>query len=117
VEPNNENDADEYKNVIKHWIDSKVLLDMEYFKDAIPGASPGLSIAAQGTLEVMPEPTGDLGNVLILKWHSGKFQMRLLGVESYYLGRADELRAVVVVFSPFEKLKLTEVIDTLEDAQ
>jgi len=117
MEPNNETGVDEYKKIIRNWIDSKVLLDMEYFKDFIPGASPSLSVLSKGTLEVMPEPTGSLGDVLILSWPSGKFQMRLLGTELYYLGRSEELRAIVIEFSPFQKLSLTETIDTVEDVQ
>jgi hypothetical protein len=111
---NNEPPEDEpYRNIIRNWMASKAWLEMEYINE-VPGESPSLTISARGTLELSRD---DIDEALIVNWPSGRFRIRLLGTESYHAGAAGDLRAVIIEFSLFERLTITEAIDIVGDVQ
>jgi hypothetical protein len=116
VEISNENDEEECRKIIRKWIASNALVDMAYINE-VPGESPSLTIAAKGTLAALHEPTGGVGDVLILMWPSGKFQIRLLGTESYHVGQSGELYSVRIGISIFEHLVFKEAIEVIDEPQ
>lgn len=111
---NNEPPEDEpYRNIIRNWIASKAFLEMGYINE-VPGESPSLTVSARGTLEASKE---DIDEVLVFNWPSGQFRIRLLGTESYHAGTSGDLQAVIIEFSAFERMTITEAIDIVEDVQ
>ena len=111
---NNEPEDAEYRNVIRNWIASKTLVEVKYVFDAIPGNIPAHSVSARGTLEVLKDEGSE---ELIVNWPSGRFRIMLLGAEVYQLGKAGELRAIVIHFGAFESLMISEALEIIAQPQ